>query len=134
MVSEHFPWADIVGKYFLFLQIFFRSRKKRVATLLKFLVHFCAKFVENGCRYEFLLEKYPILKRKLFETEFGKSRYWSFKIYKFSGFFPRTAVRNFFSVAFGGQICPNKLQIWVSLTISPNFKKKLAKMEFEKWS
>jgi hypothetical protein len=29
VVSEHFPWADIVDKYFLFLQIFFRRKKKR---------------------------------------------------------------------------------------------------------
>jgi hypothetical protein len=29
VVSEHFPWADIVGKYFLFLQIFFFGEKKR---------------------------------------------------------------------------------------------------------
>jgi hypothetical protein len=42
VVSEHFPWADIVGKYFLFLQIFFfRRRKKRAATFSKFLVYFC---------------------------------------------------------------------------------------------
>jgi hypothetical protein len=29
VVSEHFPWADIVGKYFLFLQIFFFGVEKR---------------------------------------------------------------------------------------------------------
>jgi hypothetical protein len=29
VVSEHFPWADIVGKYFLFLQIFFFGAEKR---------------------------------------------------------------------------------------------------------
>jgi hypothetical protein len=29
VVSEHFPWADIVGKYLLFLQIFFFSEKKK---------------------------------------------------------------------------------------------------------
>jgi hypothetical protein len=29
VVSEHFRWTDIVGKYFLFLQIFFFGAEKR---------------------------------------------------------------------------------------------------------
>jgi hypothetical protein len=29
VVSEHFPWVDIVGKYFLFLQFFFFSEQKK---------------------------------------------------------------------------------------------------------
>ena len=125
MVSKHFPWVDIMGKYFLFLQIFFRSRKKRAVTFSKILVHFCAKFAEKGCRSEFLSEKHPSLKKKSSKTESGRSRYWGFKICNFSGFFLRTtAWFIFIYVAFGGRICPNKLQIWVLLTISPNFKKK----------
>jgi hypothetical protein len=60
VISEHFPWADIVGKYFLFLQFFFWRRKKRAMTFSKFLVYFCETFVENGCIYEFLLDKNPI--------------------------------------------------------------------------
>jgi hypothetical protein len=53
--------ADIVGKYFLFLQFFFffRRRKKRAVTFQKFLVYFCEKFVETGCRSELLSEKHP---------------------------------------------------------------------------
>jgi hypothetical protein len=51
--------ADIVGKYFLFLQIFFRRRKKRAATFHKFSVYFCEKFVETDCISEFLSEKHP---------------------------------------------------------------------------
>jgi hypothetical protein len=51
--------ADIVGKYFLFLQIFFRRRKKRAATFQKISVYFCEKFVETGCISEFLSEKHP---------------------------------------------------------------------------
>jgi choline-glycine betaine transporter len=52
--------ADIVGKYFLFLQIFFfRRRKKRVVTFQKFSVYLCAKFAETGCISEFLSEKHP---------------------------------------------------------------------------
>jgi hypothetical protein len=68
--------ADIVGKYFLFLQIFFfRRRKKRAATFQKFSVYFCEKFVETGCISEFLSEKHPSKKKKSSETESGKSRY-----------------------------------------------------------
>jgi hypothetical protein len=51
--------ADIVGKYFLFLQIFFSEKKKRAATFQKFLVYFCEKFAETGCISEFLSEKHP---------------------------------------------------------------------------
>ena len=40
--------------FFIFADFFFRSRKKRAATFSKFLVHFCAKFVEKGFRSEFL--------------------------------------------------------------------------------
>ena len=53
-----------LGKYFLFLQIFFQRRKKRAATFQKISVYFCAKFVETGCRSEFLSEKYPSWKEK----------------------------------------------------------------------
>jgi hypothetical protein len=61
VVSEHFPWTDIVGKYFLFLQIFFfGAEKKRAATFSKLLVYFYEKFAENGCISEFLSEKHPI--------------------------------------------------------------------------
>jgi hypothetical protein len=52
--------AGVVGNYFLFLQIFFRRRKKRAATFQTFSVYFCAKFVEKGCISEFLSEKHPI--------------------------------------------------------------------------
>ena len=52
--------AGVVGKYFLFLQIFFRSRKKRAVTLSKFSVYFGAKFAEKGCISELLSEKRPI--------------------------------------------------------------------------
>jgi hypothetical protein len=47
--------------FFIFADFFFfRSRKKRAATLSKFLVYFGAKFAEKGCRSEFLSEKHPI--------------------------------------------------------------------------
>jgi hypothetical protein len=68
-----------LGKYFLFLHIFFRRRKKRAgatifyflqifffrekkraATFSKFSVYFCAKFAEKGCISEFLSEKHLI--------------------------------------------------------------------------
>ena len=52
--------AGVVDNYFLFLQIFFRRRKKRAATFQTFLVYFCTKFPEKGCRSEFLSEKHPI--------------------------------------------------------------------------
>jgi hypothetical protein len=52
--------AGVVGNYFLFLQIFFRRRKKRAATFQTFSVYLCAKFAENGCISEFLSEKHPI--------------------------------------------------------------------------
>jgi hypothetical protein len=45
--------------FFIFADFFFRRRKKRAATFLKFLVYFCAKFVEKGCISEFLSEKHP---------------------------------------------------------------------------
>jgi hypothetical protein len=51
--------AGVVGNYFLFLQIFFRRRKKRAVTFQKFSVYFCEKFVERGCISEFLSEKHP---------------------------------------------------------------------------
>jgi hypothetical protein len=51
--------ARVVGNYFLFLQIFFRRRKKRAATFQKFSVYFCTKFPEKGCISEFLSEKHP---------------------------------------------------------------------------
>jgi hypothetical protein len=63
VVSEHFPWADIVGKYFYFCRFFFRSRKKRAATFSKFLVYLCVKFAEKGCISEFFSEKHPIKKK-----------------------------------------------------------------------
>jgi hypothetical protein len=53
-------WANI----FYFCRFFFRSRKKRAATLSKFLVHFCEKFVEKGCIL-FPLRKTPNLKKKI---------------------------------------------------------------------
>jgi hypothetical protein len=60
VVSEHFPWADIVGKYFLFLQIFFFGEEKRGPRhSQKFSVYFCEKFAEKGCISEFLSEKHP---------------------------------------------------------------------------
>jgi hypothetical protein len=52
--------AGVVGNYFLFLQIFFRRRKKRATTFQKFSVYFCEKFAEKGCISEFLSEKHPI--------------------------------------------------------------------------
>jgi hypothetical protein len=52
--------ADIVGKYFLFLQIFFRRRKKRATIFQNFSVYFYEKFAETGCISEFLSEKHPI--------------------------------------------------------------------------
>jgi hypothetical protein len=70
--------AGVVGNYFLFLQIFFfRRRKKRAATFQTFSVYFCEKFVEKGCRSEFLSEKHPSKKKKKksSETESGRSRY-----------------------------------------------------------
>jgi hypothetical protein len=51
--------ADIVGKYFLFLQIFFRRRKKEGRDIPEILVYFYEKFAETGCIYEFLSEKHP---------------------------------------------------------------------------
>jgi hypothetical protein len=54
-------WANI----FYFCRFFFRRRKKRAATFLKFSVYFCAKFAENGCIYEFLSKKHPSLKKKI---------------------------------------------------------------------
>jgi hypothetical protein len=60
VVSEHFPWADIVGKYFLFLQIFFSEQKKEGRDILEFLVYLCIKFAEKGCISEFLSEKHLI--------------------------------------------------------------------------
>jgi hypothetical protein len=59
VVSEHFPWADIVGKYFLFLQIFFSEKKKEGRDILEVFGIFCAKFAEKGCISEFLSEKHP---------------------------------------------------------------------------
>jgi hypothetical protein len=46
--------------FFIFADFFFQSRKKRAATFSKFSVYFYEKFVEKGCRYEFLSEKHPI--------------------------------------------------------------------------
>jgi hypothetical protein len=46
--------------FFIFADFFFRSRKKRAATLSKFSVYFGAKFAEKGCISEFLSEKHPI--------------------------------------------------------------------------
>jgi hypothetical protein len=60
VVSEHFPWPELWANIFYFCRFFFRSRKKRAATLSKFLVYFGAKFAEKGCRSEFLSEKHPI--------------------------------------------------------------------------
>ena len=123
--------AGVVGKYFLFLQIFFRRRKKRAMTFQNFLVYFYEKIAETSCISDFLLEKHPSWKKKLSKTESGKSRYWSFKICNFSVFFLRTTTQFFFiSVASGGWICPNKLKIWVPLTISPNFKKQNSQNDF----
>jgi hypothetical protein len=65
VVSEHFPWADIVGKYFLFLQIFFFSEKKKEGRdILEVFSIFYEKFAENGCISEFPLRKTPKLKKK----------------------------------------------------------------------
>ena len=73
--------------FFIFAHFFFRRRKKRVATFQTFSVYFSEKFAEKGCRSEFLSEKHPSWKKKSSETESGKSRYWSFKICNFHGFF-----------------------------------------------
>ena len=114
--------------FFIFADFFVQRRKKRVATFQTFSVYFCEKFAEKDCRSEFLSEKHPIWKKKSSRTESGRSRYCGFKICNFSGFFLRTAAWFvFIFVAFEGRICQNKLQIWVILTISPNFKKKISR-------
>jgi hypothetical protein len=46
--------------FFIFVDFFFQRRKKRAVTLQTFLVYFCEKFAEKGCRSEFLSEKHPI--------------------------------------------------------------------------
>ena len=125
MVSEHFPLQTLWANIFYFCRFLFSEKKNRVVTFQKFSVYFCAKFVEKGCISDFLSEKYPIWKKKSSKTESGRWRYWSFKIYNFSGFFLRT-VTWFIFVAVGGKIFPIKLHIWVPLTISPNFKKKIS--------
>jgi hypothetical protein len=66
--------ANIEGKYFLFLQFFFREEKKRAATFQKFLVYFCAKFVETGCRSDFLSENTQVGKKIV------RNRVWEVKI------------------------------------------------------
>jgi hypothetical protein len=40
VVSEHFPWADIVGKYFYFCRFFFSEQKKEGRDIPEFLVYF----------------------------------------------------------------------------------------------
>jgi hypothetical protein len=67
--------VDIVGKYFLILQIFFREEKKRATTFRKNSVYFYAKFAEKCCIFELFSKKYPSLKNNSSETESMKSRY-----------------------------------------------------------
>ena len=136
MVSEHFPGPELWATIFYFCRFFFfRSRKKRATVFSKFSLYFCAKFSKKSCRSDFLSEKHLSWKKKSAETESRKSRYWSFKICNFSGFFPRTVAWFFYiSVAARGRICLKKVQIWFPLTISLNFKKQSAETKSGKWS
>jgi hypothetical protein len=106
--------ADIVGKYFLFLQIFFRRRKKRATTFHKFLVYLCVKIVEKGCISEFLLKNTQFEKKNRPKQSPGSQDIEVLKSANFQGFFRGRRHNVFFLfiyVADGGQIFPNKLQI-----------------------
>jgi hypothetical protein len=46
--------------FFIFVDFFFRSRKRSTATFSKFLVYLYAQFVEKGHISKFLSEKHPI--------------------------------------------------------------------------
>ena len=127
MVSEHFPGPELWTTIFYFCRFFFGEKKRGP----RHSRHFQYIFVQNLQKIVLSLsssQKNTQVKKKSSETESGRSRYWGFKICNFSGFFLRTAASFvFISVAFGGRICPNKLHIWVLLTISPNFKKKISR-------
>jgi hypothetical protein len=64
LVSEHFPWQGIVGKFFLFFADFFFGEEKEGRDIPEIYVYLCAKFAEIGCISEFLSEKHPIKKKK----------------------------------------------------------------------
>ena len=131
MVSEHFPWADIVGKHFLFLRIYlfiyFRSRKK-------------GRRHSRSFRYIFvkiLHKRVVYLSSSHKNTQFEKTNRpkrspegKDIEVLKsaiIQGFFHIRRCDLFFvSVVYGGRIFSNKLYIWVPLTISPNFKKKIS--------
>jgi hypothetical protein len=82
--------ARSVGNFFFFFLHIFSEKKKRDATFWTIYVYFCAKFAEMVVYLSSSQKNTQFKKKKLSETESGKSRYRHFKICNFSGFFPWT--------------------------------------------
>jgi hypothetical protein len=104
--------ADIVGKYFLFLQIFFFGEEKRGPRHSR---NFWYIYVQNlqkqvvdlsSSQKNTQVEKKNCLKRSP-----GSQDIEVLKSAIFQGFFADDDAIFFISVASGGRICPNKLHI-----------------------
>jgi hypothetical protein len=113
VVSEHFPWADIVGKYFLFLQIFFFGEEKRGPRHSRSFWYIYVQNLQKRVVYLSSSQKNTQFEKKNRPKRSpGSQDIEVLKSANFQDFF-RGRRRDFFfiSVASGGRICPNKLQI-----------------------
>jgi hypothetical protein len=112
VVSEHFPWADIVGKYFLFLQIFFFGEEKRGPRHSRSFQYISVKNLQKRVVYLSSSQKNTqVEKKNRLKRSPGSQDIEVLKSAIFRVFFADDGAIFFIFVAVGGRIFPKKLQI-----------------------
>jgi hypothetical protein len=94
------------GQFFFYFCRFFRRRKRGTRNYGQFMYIYVQNLQKWVVDLSSSQKNTQFKKKNRLKRSPGKSRYRHFKICKFSGFFPRTTMHDFFiSVAPGGRIC-----------------------------